>query len=89
MSRRELFVMGSLSWPDEGVHIRSVHLGTSLGRAHPTRRPDGRIQISTVANDAMVKAIEVEGKRGASLEFVSIPRTHYAVRRGRVPAGFF
>ena len=71
-SRRELFVMGSLSWPDGGVHIRSVHLGTSLGRAHPSRRPDGSIEISTPANDAMVKAIEQEGKTGASIEFVPI-----------------
>ena len=73
--RRELFTLGSISWPDEGVAIRSVHLGPAIGRAHPARRPDGRIQISTKANAAMVKAVEVEGKRGASVEFVPIRQT--------------
>ena len=77
--RAELFAPGSVSWPADGIEIRTVHKGAAELRAVPTRAADGRIQISARATPAIVAAVN-GGKRGMSVEFT-------ALREQRTAAG--
>ena len=66
--RREVFAPGSVTWPAEGVAIRTAHLGDFETRVLPTRDKRGRIRIRARATDGIREAIRA-GKRYMSVEF--------------------
>ena len=51
--RSELFAPGSLTWPENGIEIRTVHLGPAETRGVPERLPDGRIVVEAPATPAI------------------------------------
>lgn len=77
--RAELFTPGSVTWPSNGVAIRTVHLGPVEVRAMPRRAADGVITIEAAATPAIVEAVRA-GRRHMSVEF-------YPVREVRTVAG--
>ena len=77
--RSELFVPGSVTWPESGIAIRTEHRGVEEVRAVPVREPNGEIRISAVANAAIVAAV-ADGKDHLSVEF-------YALQEDRTAAG--
>ena len=66
--RAELFVPGSVSWPESGISIRAAHRGAEEVRAIPIREPDGTIRVSAVATPAIVEAVRA-GRDSMSVEF--------------------
>ena len=77
--RAELFVPGSITWPESGIAIRTEHRGSEEVRAVPVRDPNGEIRISAVATPAIVAAV-ADGKNRMSVEF-------YALQEHRTAAG--
>ena len=69
--RAEVFRLGALDWPSNGVAIRAEHLGAPETRAVPVRQPDGSIRIAARATPALVAAYNA-GKRAMSIEFRSV-----------------
>lgn len=67
--RAEVFAPGAMHWPDDGIAIRTVHLGPEVARAVPTREANGEIRIETPASSEIMRAVEQDGKRYASVEF--------------------
>ena len=65
--RRELFVLGSCTWPSDGISLLDTHNGRTLARVWPMRRNNGEIRISTQATAAIREA--VESKPYMSVEF--------------------
>ena len=72
--RRELFAPGSVSWPSEGIAIRTAHLGPTEATAIPTREPTGEIRISAPATPAIVAAVKA-GRNRMSVEFAPLRET--------------
>ena len=66
--RREIFTLGSVRWPSEGIEIMPEHRGSVESRAHPIRESDGRLTIRARATDALRAAVQA-GKRYMSVEF--------------------
>lgn len=69
--RAEVFRIGSLDWPSNGVAIRAEHLGAPETRAIPVRQPNGEIQIAARATPGLIAAYE-SGRRAMSIEFRSV-----------------
>ena len=68
----------SVVWPSDGIKILGEHLGSELGRAVPTRDPDGSLRIETRATPAILSAYET--RRYFSVEF-------HAIREVRTKGG--
>ena len=74
--RLELFIPGALVWPDEGIALRTEHRGLEVGRAIPSRLPNGEIRISVKASPEIREAFG--SKRFLSVEFTSLDETRNA-----------
>ena len=72
--RRELFAPGAVTWPPEGIAIRTAHLGPSEVTAIPTREPTGEIRIAVPATPAIVEAVK-SGRNRMSVEFAPLRET--------------
>ena len=77
--RAEVFAPGALVWPSDGIGILAEHRGAELARALPVRQADGRVTVETRATDAIRRAVDVDGRRYMSVEFI-------AHRENRTPA---
>lgn len=67
--RAELFAPNSISWPADGISIRTRHYGEEEVKGFPHRdRNSGEIRIRGKATDGIRAAIE-NGKRYMSIEF--------------------
>lgn len=66
--RRELFTLGSITWPAQGIAVLPAHHAPEESRAHPVRAANGEIRISARATPALREAVE-KGSRFMSLEF--------------------
>ena len=75
--RKELFAPQSLSWPAEGVPIRTEHLKGEAGRAVPTRHPGGEIRIRLKATPE-IRAAYQAGKKFLSAEFFALSESRAA-----------
>ena len=69
--RAELFTLGAIEWPGEGVGVATEHHGAIEVRGHVIRGKDGRLDIQARATDAIRKAYAA-GKRFLSIEFQAI-----------------
>ena len=69
--RAEVFRLGALDWPSNGVAIRAEHLGAMETRAIPVRQPDGSIRIAARATAGLIAAYE-SGRRSMSIELRSV-----------------
>ena len=67
----ELFAPNSILWGSEGVAVRVGHGSPVELRALPVRRPDGRIQVSAMATEKILQAVN-SGSKGMSVEFYSL-----------------
>lgn len=76
--RAELFAPGAVSWPAEGIAIRTEHRGAIQATAVP-ERVGSEIRIVAPANDA-IKAALAAGRDSMSVEF-------YPVREVRTAGG--
>ena len=79
-ARRELFVNQSLTWPAEGIPVRTTHLKGEVGRVVPTRHPGGEIRIRLKATEEIRSAYQV-GKKFLSAEFFSLKESNTAGTR--------
>lgn len=75
--RRELFAPQSLTWPAEGIPLRTTHLQGEVARAVPTRHPGGEVRIRVRAT-AEIRAAYASGKRYLSAEFFAIRESRAA-----------
>ena len=75
--RKELFAPQSLTWPAEGIPIRTTHLQGEVARAVPTRHPCGEVRIRVRAT-AEIRAAYAAGKRFLSAEFFAIRESRAA-----------
>ena len=66
--RAELFAPGAITWPHDGIAIRTEHRGAEHGRAVPVRETNGEIRIEAPATPAVFAAVE-SGCRFMSVEF--------------------
>ena len=69
--RAELFAPGSLTWPADGIAIRTRHGGPVETRAFPHRDAQGRIHVRARATQAIRDAVEA-GRRWMSVEFKAV-----------------
>ena len=76
--RAEVFAPHSLQWPSDGISILSGHYGAELARVVPERQPDGRITVECRASDAIRRAVDIDGRRMLSVEFLSHRETRTA-----------
>ena len=75
--RAELFAPGAAVWPSDGIGITTEHYAEPEARAVPVR--DGNtIRVETRATDRLRRAVDVDGKRYASVEFHSLAETRTA-----------
>ena len=78
LTRREVFAPGAVTWPADGIAIRTVHLGPEVARAMPER--DGtEIRVSCPATPEVFAAYHA-GQRELSVEF-------HPLLECRTPAG--
>ena len=84
--RAEVFAPGALAWSEDGIAIRTVHLGPEETRAVPERLPDGQIVIDAPATPAIFKAVQ-NGARYASIEFQPGGRDPHRCWRARGNVG--
>ena len=75
--RKELFTPQSLTWPAEGIPLRTTHLQGEVGRAIPTRHPGGEVRIRVKAT-AEIRAAYAAGKKFLSAEFFAIRESRAA-----------
>lgn len=75
--RRELFAPGACVWPSDGVAILTEHRGAPEARAVPVREGN-EIRITAPATDKLRRAVDVEGKRYASVEFHALAEVRTA-----------
>ena len=75
--RRELFTPQSLTWPAEGIPLRTTHLQGEVGRAIPTRHPGGEVRIRVKAT-AEIRAAYQAWKKFLSAEFFAIRESRAA-----------
>ena len=66
--RAELFAPGSVTWPADGIEIRTRHHGPAEIRAVPVRQSNGEIQIAVRASPSVVEAVRA-GRDAMSVEF--------------------
>lgn len=66
--RAEVFAPGSVTWPHDGVAIRTRHGGGVETRAQVLRGRDGTLSVTARATDAIRAAVKA-GKRFMSVEF--------------------
>ena len=71
-----MFAPGALTWPAEGIAIRTEHRGVEVGRAIPSRHLNGEIRISAKASPEIREAFS--SKRFLSVEFTSLDETRNA-----------
>ena len=76
-ARKELFTPQSLTWPAEGIPVRSEHLKGEVGRAVPTRHPGGEIRIRLKATPEIRSAYQA-GKKFLSAEFFALRESRSA-----------
>ena len=76
-ARKELFTPQSLTWPAEGIPIRSTHLKGEVGRAVPTRHPGGEIRVRLKATPEIRTAYQA-GKKFLSAEFFALRESRSA-----------
>ena len=76
-ARSELFTPQSLTWPAEGIPVRSEHLVGEVGRAVPTRHPGGEIRIRLKATPEIRSAYQA-GKKFLSAEFFALRESRSA-----------
>lgn len=75
--RAELFAPGAAVWPADGVDVLLKHYGEPEARAVPVR--DGNtITLAVKATDPLRRAVDVDGKRYASVEFHALAETRTA-----------
>ncbi len=74
--RLELFAVGSVVWPAEGVEIRTRHLGPTEAVGVPVRQ-GAEIHVSVKATPALTAAVRA-GKDQMSVEFHSLLETRTA-----------
>lgn len=68
--RAEVFVPGSLVWPEAGISITDGHGGDRLASAVPARA-EGEIRITAPATDSLRQAVAA-GRKFMSIEFRSL-----------------
>lgn len=66
----EVFAPQSVSWPSEGIGIRTAHGQPVEVRAHVNRQRDGRLTVQARANEAIQAAVAA-GRRFMSVEFIA------------------
>ena len=76
-ARKELFTPQSLTWPSEGIPVRTEHLQGEAGRAVPTRHPGGEIRIRLKATPEIRSAYQA-GKKFLSAEFFALRESRSA-----------
>ena len=76
-ARKELFTPQSLTWPAEGIPVRTEHLQGEAGRAVPTRHPGGEIRIRLKATPEIRSAYQA-GKKFLSAEFFALRESRSA-----------
>lgn len=67
---RELFVLGSVKWPGEGIGVLLEHRAEPEVRGHVVRARNGELQLQARATEAIRQAV-AQGKRWMSVEFLS------------------
>ena len=85
--RAELFAPGAVTWPDNGIEIRTRHLGPAEVRAMPRRAVDGSITIEARATAGIAEAVRA-GANGMSIEFIPIRETRTAAGVREITAAF-
>ena len=75
--RAELFTLGALTWDQSGIGVKTVHRGADVGRAIPTRHPDGAVKIDTPATPEIRAAYE-SGKKWLSIEMHALTESRTA-----------
>ena len=76
-TRKELFAPQSVTWPAEGITVRTVHLQDDVGRAIPTRHAGGEIRIKVRATSE-IRSAWAAGKRFFSAEFHALSESRAA-----------
>ena len=76
-TQRTLFTPQSLTWPAEGIPVRTEHLQGEAGRAVPTRHPGGEIRIRLKATPEIRSAYQA-GKKFLSAEFFALRESRSA-----------
>ena len=76
-TRKELFCPQSVTWPAEGIIVRTTHLQDDVGRAIPTRHAGGEIRIKVPSTPEIRSAWDA-GKRFFSAEFHALEETRAA-----------
>ena len=74
--RAEVFAPLSVVWGEDGVAVLTEHRGAEVGRAIPSRHPNGEIRIRMPATPAVQSAFT--SKKFLSIEFVSLSETRMA-----------
>lgn len=74
--RAELFAPGAVTWPNDGIAIRTEHFGPVEARAMPSR-VGTEIRISARATPGIVQAVQA-GRRRMSVEFHLLAETRTA-----------
>ena len=69
--RKELFTLGSVEWPSNGIAIRTEHLAAEETRAQVFRGKDGTLTVKARATEGIRKAVAA-GKSYLSVEFQSL-----------------
>ena len=75
--RLEVFSPQSLTWPAEGIPVRTEHLRGEAARALPTRHPDGSVRIKVRATPEIRSAYQA-GKKFLSAEFFALRESRSA-----------
>ena len=75
--RRELFTPQSLTWPAEGIPVRTEHLRGEAARGLPTRHSDGSVRIKVRATPE-IRAAYQAGKKFLSAEFFALRESRSA-----------
>ena len=76
--RAEVWAPGAMTWPATGIALRASHLGEEIGRAVPTREPNGEIHIEAPASPAIMAA--VRDRPYLSVEFYPLREIRTAAR---------
>ena len=71
-----MFAPFSVVWGEDGVAVLASHRGAEVGRAIPSRHPNGEIQIRMPATPEIQSAYT--SKKFLSVEFVSLSETRMA-----------
>ena len=86
-NRAEVFAPGSLTWPENGIGIGTVHLGPAEVRAMPRRSADGTITVEAAASAGIAAAVR-GGATGMSVEFYPVKEIRTAAGVREIQAAF-